>query len=306
MNTIPQVQDEPRQLDRLAAQRQLYADAKRILAAQMLFSAFISVALALWSAHDTRHPQVRVWAAAWGVGFTLADVFWLTPWQKVLKKTASTIQEMFDCDVLQLPFKRGREPVEVESVARAAERYKRRSSMESLKNWYPVEVGALPLELARVLCQRANCWWDAGLRRRYMTGVYCVVVPLAVGVMVYGLMQDLKMTEWLKGVVLPLAPLLVLGARQIWENREAAETVSRLKRDADKLWSEAVKGQSSSETLIGKSRDLQDDIWEQRGKNPLIFDWIYRRLQRDDEKHMNVGAAELIEQTQQAGKESQP
>jgi hypothetical protein len=306
MNTILAAQNEPQQRDRLAAQRQLYAEAKRILAAQMLCSVFVSVALALWAASDPQRPQLRVWAGVWGVGFTLADIFWLTPWQKSLKKTAATIQEMFDCDVLQLPWKHGREPADADVVALAARRYERRIDrdkfLEKLSPWYPTGVGALSLPLARIICQRSNFRWDARLRKRYGNVVLCIVVLLCLGVFAYGMAQNLKMLEWLKSVLLPLCPLVILGVRQVWENHEAVESINRLKRDADKLWNEALEG-VHADTLTEKSRDLQDELLEQRGRNPLIFDWIYNRLKRADEEQMNIGADALIEQARRANPE---
>jgi hypothetical protein len=297
MNSILQTQNEPKQLDRLAAQHQLYADAKRLLALQMLGSVFIGVALALWVAHDVKHPQVRIIAGVWGLGFTLADVLWLTPAQKALKKKAATIQEMFDCDVLDLPWKRGREKVEAEVVAGAAQRHKERIGQaqfsKDFKDWYTGPLDSVPLTTARVVCQRANFQWDAALRRRYINAVVAILLLLSLGVFVYGIGQNPTMVDWLKVGLLPLAPLILLGFRQIWEHREAIETVTRLKRDAEKLWKEVLKG-TDEQTLTEESRYLQDELLEQRSKNPLIFDWMYRRLKRRDEDTMNVGANALI------------
>lgn len=305
MNSILQTQNEPKQLDRLAAQRQLYADAKRLLSLQMIGSVFISVALALWVAHDVKHPQIRVIAGVWGLGFTLGDVLWLTPAQKALKKKAATIQEMFDCDVLSLPWKRGREKVEAEVIDSAARRHKERIGQaqfsKDFKDWYTGELDSVPLTTARVICQRANFQWDAALRRRYINAVVATLLLLGLGVFVYGIEQNPTMVDWLKVGLLPLAPLILLGVRQIWEHKEAIETVTRLKRDAEKLWQQVLKG-ADAQTLTEESRHLQDELLEQRSKNLLIFDWMYKRLKRKDENTMNVGANALIEEAQNARK----
>ena len=47
-----------------------------------------------------------------------------------------------------------------------------------LKDWYPPVVGDLPLPLARAICKRANCWWDAELRRRIPHVAVAVMVVI--------------------------------------------------------------------------------------------------------------------------------
>ena len=192
MNSILTAQNEPRQIERLAAMRRLYGDAKFWLAAQMIGVGVGSVGLSLWAAHDPTHPQVSLAGGVWGVALTLADLLWLSPHQKRLKKTASDVQEMFDCHVLQLAPSRKLQPVDPETIARAAQRHAKPKQRDRLLNWYPVGVGVLPLPLARVLCQRANSWWDAGLRERYVKWVGVLVALLVAGVLVYGLFQDFQ------------------------------------------------------------------------------------------------------------------
>ena len=43
-----------------------------------------------------------------------------------------------------------------------------------------------------------------------------------------------------------------------------------------------------------RSRGLQDEIFENRKRSPLVFDAIYKRLQRNFEVQMNHGVAELV------------
>lgn len=53
--------------------------------------------------------------------------------------------------------------------------------------------------------------------------------------------------------------------------------------------------------LTIESRELQDEIYDCRCKNPLIFDWIYDRLKRDHEVQMNIGAEALVAEAKAAG-----
>src|SRR5438034_9094825 len=100
-NSIPTDQNADRQLERLAAQRQLYSDAKRIQFWHTILSVPIVVA---WSFVVLACPKLGVIAALWGIVLTFMDILTFTPWQSALKNKAATIQELFDCDVLQIPW----------------------------------------------------------------------------------------------------------------------------------------------------------------------------------------------------------
>lgn len=300
MNKILQTQNEPPQLDRLAAQRELYAKAKCIFAIQIVFSVAVGVALAFLSA---KYLGWKVWGASWGFWITLIDLFYLTPWQKSLKKSAATIQEMFDCDVLELPPKRGRETVAPDDVAELARCHERRIGREQFdkdfRGWYEGALDTVPLAQARIICQRSNFRWDVALRQRYRIAVALVLAVVVVGVFGYGMTQNIRLRDWIATLVLPLQPLIILCIRQIQEQSEAIATLNRLKRDTEKLWNEALHG-TSADTLTDRSRDIQDELFDQRAKNPLIFDWIYDRLKRSSEEEMNIGAATFIAQAHQA------
>src|SRR4051794_23247686 len=101
MNRIPTKQNEPKQIQRLAAQRQLYSRAKSIFAVQMVVSAPVAIA---WSLLVLRNPSLKAAAAFWGVAATGLDLFWLNPWHKRLREQAAKVQEEFDCYVLELPW----------------------------------------------------------------------------------------------------------------------------------------------------------------------------------------------------------
>jgi hypothetical protein len=90
MNDIAKSQNEPRQLQRLAAQRQLYSTAKRIFGIQLLLGGPIAIG---WSLVVVASPELRGFAAVWGALVSFSDVVWLTPWQKRLRERAAKIRK---------------------------------------------------------------------------------------------------------------------------------------------------------------------------------------------------------------------
>lgn len=286
-------QNTERQLQRLAAQRQLYAFAKSIFGWQLFLSGPVAVASAF---AVLAFPAFKGFAAGWGILVTLADICWLTPWQKRLRNEAARIQEAFDCDVLELPWndlKAGSRP-DPEFVKEQSDKYQRwEQKMPPLSNWYAPVVDELPLRIGRIACQRSNCWWDSKQRRRYAAWIIGVVVAVFVIALAVAFRNGLTIEDFVLKVVAPLAPAFVLGIRQFFEQIEAASRLDKLKEHSERLWKDALAGKSKSE-VTNRSRNLQDEILENRRKSPLVFDVIFKRLRPSYEQQMNFGVAELV------------
>jgi hypothetical protein len=295
MNNIATLQNEPRQIQRLAAQRRLYSDAKRIFAFQLVLGGPVAIG---WAISVLLLPNLKGAAAAWGLLISLADVCWLTPWQKRLRERAARIQEAFDCDVLQLAWndiKVGKPP-EPELVKEQADKYlKIQSKNPPLPNWYAPVVSELPLEVARVICQRANCWWDSAQRRRYAAWVIGSVSFVTLMMLAFGFAGGLTIEKFVLTIVAPLSPALILAYRQYTEQMEAATRLDKLKEHAERLWADSCN-RTARATLTNRSRTLQDEIFDNRKRSPLVFDWIFRKLRNNYDAQMNHGAQELAEQ----------
>ena len=63
MNAIVQTENEPRQLQRLAAQRYLYSTAKRLYGAQLILAGPIAV---MWAGAVAISPNLKAAAGIWG------------------------------------------------------------------------------------------------------------------------------------------------------------------------------------------------------------------------------------------------
>jgi len=293
MNTIPIAQNSERQLQRLAAQRQLYAMAKTVFGWQVFVSGPVAVALAFCV---IGFPHIKGYAALWGILVSLSDVFWLTPWQKRLRNKAARVQELFDCDVLTLPWdelKASKRP-EPELVKEQSVKYERWAvSMPPLSNWYDPNVGYLPLHIARLACQRSNCWWDAKQRRRYAVWVIVGVSVVFLIMLCFAMGKDFTIEDFVLKVAAPLLPAMLLGIRQFAEQMEAASRLDTLKEHSERLWNEALNGKSEAEITMC-SRGLQNEILENRKRSPLVFDGIFKRLRRDYEVQMNHGIDEFV------------
>jgi hypothetical protein len=286
-------QNTDKQLLRLAAQRQLYATAKRVFGWQLLVGGPIAVGTALLG---IALPAVKGYVALWGMVVAAADLFWLTPWQRRLREQAARIQEAFDCDVLRLEWNglKAGAPPDPELVREQADKYAPHAgSMPPLRDWYAKEVDTVPLHIGRIACQRSSCWWDSNQRRRYAALVIGGVAAVVVAVWGVALLSPMTIEDFVLKVAAPLAPAMLLGVRQYREQTEAASRGDRLKTHAEQLWRDALAGGNEPD-ITRRSRGLQDEIFDNRRSSPLVFDAIYRRLQGGYEVQMNHGVGDLV------------
>jgi SMODS-associating 4TM effector domain len=296
-NAISEAQNLPQNLRLLAAQRGLYTRAKLIVALQLALT--VAVPLSLVVAASIK-PDFKVWAALLGFMIAAADAVALDPLQKSLKLKAARMQELFDCAVLGLPwdaFRVGTKPDHEDIVAYGSAH----AADEGLKNWYPRNVGDLPLHLARLICQRSNCWWDMKLRRRYKFAILTIVCCLAIVVLAMAVQWKMTLADVILGAIAPLTPLVAWSLRESRRQQEAIEALERLKLYSHDLWRKAISREMEPAQCDEQARWLQSELFDRRRTNPLIFNWIYRLSQRRFEDQMQGGANEMILEANRQG-----
>jgi cell division protein FtsB len=301
MNNIPQSQSHELQLNRLAAQRQLYTDAKTVFVVRIMIAV---PAVIVWSFAVMAFTELKVYAALWAIFATLIEILILSPKHDSLRKEAAKIQELFDCDVLLLKWqdiKVGRCP-DPETITHYALKYKKRDPHYSgLINWYPNAVGQLPVHLARIICQRSNCAWDSNLRRRYAGWLILLLIAMVILVFVIGVAGRLSLEKFILAVVFPLFPAAVLLIRQSVTNVKIAARSDSIRTHIADLWEEAIRGDIAPEMLANECRRLQDEIYEHRTMCPVIFDWVYNKLRRARDEEMNKTTEDLIKKALSIG-----
>jgi len=294
MNRITEIQNAAHNLRRLAAQRDLYSDAKRLQALLIIVS---TGGVVVWSILALVFPGLKQYAALWACSATLLDVLCLTPLIRDKKTKAARIQEEFDCEVLDLPWcqcKAGDKPEpELLSCQRRVEESDPRFA--EARDWYPKAVQTIPLDLARLLCQRSCCWWDRTIRQRCQQWSVALIVAAMLLIVVLGMASGASVQNAVS-VVLLIQPSLIFLVRFHKEHHDAAQNAERLRKIAEGLWRRAVAGSMDAAEACAESRLLQNEIFDHRSRSPLVFDWLYRWLRHGQEASMQDGATELIEQ----------
>ena len=309
MNKIPATQLELTQLKRLAARRQLESDAKFSLGIQMVLNA-LSVVMIVFVAIFSK---LDVWAPSFGVVVTFLNLLYFASRQQTLKEKATKIQELFDCDVLELDWRELMvgSRLEMETVVKYSSKYKRKHKRKykpkvdydskpenwysELENWYSTDVGKLPLHLGRVICQRSNCWWGTELRKDYTRILTGVLIFLSIGAFVWGIIGAFTLEKFILSVATPLMPAFVLLIQQHKNHTESVALLDKLRVHSENLWKKTLTG-ATPEEITAASRELQDSIYNHRRTGSLIFDWLYKHHRKDMEKQMKESANELIKE----------
>lgn len=295
MNQIASEQNSQKQLERLAAQRELYSSAKKWHGFQIVLTVIIPVVLAGLA---FMFNEFAVIAAIFGVASFLIDISVIEPVIKKRKTKAAKIQELFDCDILQLPKSplKTVDDITVEEVLLYYNAHiKIATNVEKIKDWYSPKVSQLPIKIARILCQRTNCWWDSKLRERYSSFLKYTSIIVFVVMMAAGYISNLSLIE-ITLIAGGLVPFFQFCIKQCNDNLDAANRLNELVSYSRQIWDDALENKYSDDLLRVNSRRLQDEIFEHRSKSPLILDLYYNVFRDSDEVLMNRSSEILVDE----------
>lgn len=286
-------QNSERLLDLLAAGSFFYRRAKFFLGLQFALTVPAAVVLAIII---LKVPEAKGWTTFYALSIALLDTLVLDKVQSHYKRLGARTQELFDSELLELEwnmFRAGTRP-DSEDLLQAASKFKKRSEMDRLRDWYPPAVRELPLPLARLVCQRANTWWDASLRKKYAIALIAILVLSIASVFMVSLLAGHTVEEMVLSVYAPIAPAVLWSFREIGRQHKAAKALDQLRVNVEQLWSTSLSGNLDRANLDIKSRQIQDSIFDGRVGNPLIFDWINRLVRPTQQVSMHAKAGELV------------
>lgn len=298
---IGRLQNHAPQLNRFAAGAWIYSRAKLILTLQ--FTLTVPAAL-LSSVFVASLPHLKVWAVFYALTVGILDVVVLDRVQKNLKKKAARVQEELDCELFRLPWNSlvAGPRVDGEDIAVAAAKYARSPKrFARLKDWYPPAVDRVALAYARLICQRANCWWDSSLRKRVAHVLTALPAIEILVVLVVALASgNILVRDLIIAFYAPIAPAVIWTVRERYRQLDAAGALDSLRSHVEAVLSEAQTGDCNEAALAAKSRCIQDQIFGLRAANPLIFDWVNALIRGGQQQTMNERALQWVAELERA------
>ena len=267
---IRERQNDQWSLDRLIAQRFLYRQAKRVESWRLL-SVIVVAGLLLWGLAAEGGPISQV-ATLIVVLLWFLDQVVLVPLTGRIKAEAATIQEDFDCFVLDIPWSEhgGVERPTQDRVNELARKGRKLAAVKKgLEDWYGGDEIPAEALAARLHCQGLNCRWDGRLRKEWIASVCFVLAVLGVVGLVVAALVGVSLLD----VVLAAAAALRLVAWLWMELRAQSVAKSRMEKLQGYL---SRADWRSGQMNLCDVRLAQALIFEHRRSCPAVPDWFYR------------------------------
>lgn len=287
---IIEAQNKPDNLKRLAAQKQLYSHAKRLLTFQVILTVFIVVILSLVSLKY----DISSYFSMYCVIITFIDILFINSAIDDYKEKASQIQEFFDTDIFNLEWNSLIEKPDHSLIFRFSEIYKKTNKdFSKLKNWYPESISKISTDDAIIICQRSNCNYDTSIRSGFAklsAGVSFFAIIL---IIISSSIRGVTVENLFSSMLLPLLPVIAFTVSRYRENNSSLISLNKLYSFACDAWSKSIN--EKCDGIKPLARQIQDKIYDNRKNSPLIFDWYYNLQRNKHEGEMNYSADQLVQ-----------
>lgn len=274
-NRIVERQNEEKYIYYLAAQRQLYNEAKRLDGIEILFSVVLPLffaALQLIISDNTYLNATSYVLSIVSMGISLIFGSYIDR----KKETAAEIQQHFDLYVYQMPWDNklfGLQRNITHVVAEKAKLLlKNPKEHERLTNWYTTVASTVDLKKGILMCQKENYNWDVNLRKRFRRLSVIVIIILTILVFLIGIVKN-------ETVVMLLCRFAFIIPMLQW----LFETVKQLNKDIKNL--EELDGliSSSEPKNMDELQEIQSKIYIHRKSCYTIPNKFYDRYKNNDE-----------------------
>lgn len=281
-NGILTRQNEENSIAMLAAQRQLYRDAKWFNTLFIAFSVWIPFSLAVILLIVPENVKWQYASYIISIG-SMAFSFVVDKWIDEKKELAAFIQQKFDVYVYLMPwndriFGQNRN-VNHKIVENSKKILSKQEEKDSLYNWYTPAIDNKNLLEGILFCQKENYWWDVGLRKRFRTISILMIIVLGMTVFMMGLLNNESVAQLLGrfAFVVPMINWLL-------------NTVKQLNKDIKSLNAlDDIINDNKDKTMDGL-QDIQRMIFEHRKGCYPIPDFIYKLFKDNDEDKAHRGA----------------
>ena len=275
-NEIVTRQNEEKAIEYLAAQRQIYSEAKKLDNIGNIFSVILPLVLSImqlffkenifWSLSSKILSIVSMF-----VGMAVGSFV------KKGKNVAAMIQQMFDVYVYQMPWDNKLFGKEKNLSYLIAEKSKilldKAGERDKLMNWYTGCVGEGVSNIKGIwMCQKENFNWYVNLRKKYKKSCSIIVGVLIVGILLAGLVNDESIIVLISrfAFILPMLKWLFPMIKQLNDDIRNMQEIDELIND-------------SEEKTMDDLQEIQNKLYVHRKSCYAIPDFFYNRYKDNDE-----------------------
>lgn len=274
-NGIVVRQNENKSIAMLAAQRQLYIDAKKFNTFSVALSVwipFIFAIILLFIPGNTHWKYVSYILSIVSMAFSFA----IDKCIEEKKHLAAFIQQKFDVYVYTMPWDKrifGKDKnIDYEIAIFSTKILNNPQEKDKLKDWYSPGVDEKNIIDGILACQRENLEWDVGLRKRFRLASVILIIILVGTILAMGLWKNERIADllWRLAFVVPMLKWLL-------------DTIKKLNKDIKTLQELDSDINSNGIKTMDDLQDIQKAIFQHRKECYAIPEWIYSIFKNNDE-----------------------
>ncbi|WP_432193091.1 S-4TM family putative pore-forming effector [Streptomyces sp. bgisy027] len=235
----------------------------------------------------------------YGTVITLGGTLWaalymgvMAPWAERYLRIAATLQEMFDVDVLGLPWNNVAVGNRIgdDEVSRLSRRF--RGGEDRLRGYYLVVDAAAPYDV--LFCLEQNLAWGSRIRLRFAQLMLGVLVLWSTAGVLVTLASGATVSRLVAGWFVPSLGLLLLCLEmyrtQMASIQERLRVLGLVRAVIDDPTSPVI---ATPATLTRFARQVQDTLYQMRRLQPRLPTWYFRRYHDQDKEDFQVRMQEL-------------
>lgn len=280
-NTIYTKQNETKFITYLAAQRQIYDDAKKL---NNIWFILIVVIAFLGTDILESYQNLSEYIIIVVIIMMVFEVL-IKLQVDSRKEIAAKIQELLDCELYELEWNDliGTKPSqdEIEVAARRHLTREGDKKMKQLSNWYR-DYSDFPLQQAILACQLENLGWDSKLRQQYawFLTLICFGIVFLLGII--GLILAWDFRKFFSGPVFLTIPLVYELVKQIVVLIKVVSEQDKIRNNIESVLQMLISNKPSTNGKIqARIREIQTEIYRSRANSILVssrFYWWKRKI----------------------------
>lgn len=271
------------------AMRRTYSQVKFVNWVVFFLSVVISVAIVIFTTVIKKmglfpHLAIAPYLGYYGIIVLVITIIFSTVISS-MKKCAATIQEMFDCDVLHIPWSELKVGKRVgrEDIFKASKYYKKRNKKDEFLNWYLNKDYEANENVMALLCHAKNFGWDKS-QRDVMSKIYFISMLLSFLILLaYGLWSKSSLEDFLFYIVFTL-PFFRHVIMLYVENNKSINRIIRVKDFIEKkIQSIKISGMINDDILSHELRAIQDEVYAHRSTSNPVPNCLHRFMRKNNE-----------------------
>lgn len=280
-------------IEKLAAQREIYSQAKVLFIFQTLISVLLFVILSfsqlIFKSIDFTLTIATVSLMVLIVNYGLERRI------SYLKELAAKVQELFDTYVLQLKWNNilCLDKPEYDVVHKYFQKHKKGKDFSQFANWYEPEIQKVKEDVAKLICQKTNCNYDKDIRVKYNSIIIWIGTIAMSLIVVFAVFSEQTLAKLILTVFFPTIPILQWTYMNINSNKKSIVILEELNSLINLEWNKAKNGEVIENSTL---RQIQDGIFLSRKSNPLVPDFIYEKMRDKLEVQTYYSVSQLVDE----------